>query len=441
MKALLIGDNSSALNWGGRGASIALYQMLEQKFQVTGTISGSVFMLGSAGFGYINTFFPKRYNWLFLSFVANRKKRKAFDYYVRVEEFFGAKDFISSDPEETVRNILACKDKYPPIGAIYDKVADADLLIVNGEGDVVFTTPPRREALFILAMIALGIHLGKKVAFVNALVSDCPTTGRNKETLSAARKALSRCNATVLRDQQSFDYVKDEMPEVAADLVPDSLFTWNSIIQKYQYEIPASGDVLVPYPEQRENLGKLDFSKPYICIGGSAAAVGNQEKAEEHFSLIVEKAKLLGYEVYLTENDGRDGFLRSVAARTGTAYVPVNTSIFAAGAILANARLFISGRYHPTILASMGGTPCIFLGSTAHKMQSLQQLLEYDCIREFPVFPCAAECDEMLELAREYLGRGKPLREKIRDVARRRCEEATTLPKIIMDRVKIAASR
>jgi ADP-heptose:LPS heptosyltransferase len=225
------------------------------------------------------------------------------------------------------------------------------------------------------------------------------------------------------------------MPAVVPDLIPDSLFTWYPIIDKLRLEVPARGDLLMPFPENRGNLGRIDFSKPYICIGGSAGAVDEPERAVEHFSLIVEKAKTLGCEIYLTENDGRDDFLRTVAARTGTAYIPVNTSIFAGGSILANARLFISGRYHATILASIGGTPCIFLGSSAHKMHSLQEVLEYDRVREFPVFASEQECDEIVRLSREHLDQGEVLRERIRGVVRKRCDEAKRLPELILHRI------
>ena len=441
MKALLVGDNSSNPNWGGRGASMALYDMLERRFEVSAAIRGSAFSLSSAGFGYIDTLVPRRYRWIFLYLVAGRSRRKLFDYFVRFQEFLGAKDFISIDPEETVRNILASKERYPEIGDIFNKAAAADILILNGEGDLVFTTPPRREALFLLGMAALGVHLGKKVAFVNALVSDCPVTGRNVAVVAAARRVLAKCDAVILRDRQSYEFVRNEMPEVVPHLIPDSLFSWYPIIDKCRTELPANGDLLIPFPEQRKNLGRIDLSKPYICIGGSAAAVADYERAVEQYSQIVEKAKILGYEIYLTENDGRDRFLRAVAARTGTAYIPVNTSIYASGAILANARLFISGRYHPTILASIGGTPCVFLGSTAHKMGSLQEVLEYDYIREFPVFPSADDCDEIVRLARKYLDEGDSLRERIRSVARRRCDEALTLADTIYDRVAVGASR
>lgn len=414
---------------------MALYDMLQRRFTVSGTISGSSFSLSSAGFGYINTLFPNRYDWVFLHLVINRKKRKIFDYIVRFAELLGAKDFISIDPAETVHNILAFKDRHRGIGELFNKVNSADVVVVHGEGDMVFATPPRREALFLLGMAALGLHLGKKVAFVNALVSDCPSTGRNLDVFSAARQVLPKCNPVILRDRQSYEYVKSEMPEVVPYLIPDSLFTWYPIIDRSRSQIPTNGDLLLPFPEQRDNLGRLDFSKPYICVGGSAAAVENHDKAVEHFSLIVEKAKVLGYEVYLTENDGRDVFLRSVAARTGTAYIPVNTSILAAGAILANARLFISGRYHPAILASLGGTPCIFLGSSAHKMRSLQEVLEYDYIREFPVFASSEECDEMIRLARNYLDEGHLMRERIRSISKRRCDEAMRLPSVMLDRI------
>jgi polysaccharide pyruvyl transferase WcaK-like protein len=417
---------------------MALYDMLEKKFHVSATVSGSAFSLSSAGFGFINLPFPRRYEWLFRHFAINRRRKKLFDYVVRFGEFLGVKDFISLDPDETVGNILAAKGSNPEIRSIFEKVAGADLVVVHGEGDLVFATPPRREALFLLGMAALGTHLGKKVAFVNALVSDCPTTGRNLSVLSAARTVLSKCSAVVLRDRESFDYVRREMPAVSPDLVPDSLFTWFPLIDRLRSEIPANGDLLLPFPGDRENHGKINFSKPYICIGGSAAAVANPQKAIEHYSQMVEKAKTLGFEIYLTENDGRDEFLRAVAARTRTAYIPVHTSIFAAGAILANARLFISGRYHATILASIGGTPCIFLGSSAHKMRSLQEVLEYDHIREFPVFASADEYEEIVSLSREYLRRGRELREKIRSVARKRCDEAMALPELVLDRVSPA---
>ena len=80
----------------------------------------------------------------------------------------------------------------------------------------------------------------------------------------------------------------------------------------------------------------------------------------------------LGYRVYLTENDSPDSFLQQSRQGEGMlASFRWMRPFSMCGAVLAHARLFISGRYHPSIFASLGGTPCIFLESHAHKMSSL----------------------------------------------------------------------
>jgi hypothetical protein len=449
MKALLVGDNSSNQNWGGRGGSIALYQLLAKKFQITGTISGSTFILPGAGwpivgrpflfpnasFGYVNTLLPPRYNWLFLNLRANRHKSRILDYYLRIEELWGAKDFIALDPYQTVENILRYKGRHAELQEIYEKARMADVLVINGEGDMVFTIPAARETLFLLGMAELGLYLNKKVAFVNSIISDCPVTGRNVKTFEFTRSILSRCDAVLLRDYQSLEYVANEMPDVLCSLVPDSLFSWFPIIERYRSVVPANGDFILPFPENKDNLGKLDFSRPYICIGGSALAASGKEKAIDCFSRLLAKIQELNCPVYLTETCGGDSFLQAVAAQRGVGLVPVYTSVFMSGAILANAKLFVSGRYHPTILASLGGTPCIFLGSIGHKMRSIQKILEYENIREFSPFPSSSEIDEIFHLARGYLRGGERLRESIKAVAKRQCEEAMRLPDIILKRI------
>src|SRR5208282_6945407 len=159
MKVLLVGDNSTNINWGGRGGSMALLNMLSAKFQISGIISGNIFLLEKAGFGYVNTLMPPRYNWIFLYLLSNRQRRKVFDFYIRLEKWLGAKDFIAHDPAETVENILRFKSKVEEIQDIYEKVQYADVIVIHGEGDLVFTTPPRRTALFLLGIAELGLHL------------------------------------------------------------------------------------------------------------------------------------------------------------------------------------------------------------------------------------------------------------------------------------------
>lgn len=149
------------------------------------------------------------------------------------------------------------------------------------------------------------------------------------------------------------------------------------------------------------------------------------------YSQLVDAVQKLGYRVYLTENDQSDSFLQTVAAERQVGVVPSTTSILMCGAIVANARLFISGRYHASILASLGGTPCIFLGTHSHKNGSLSRLLEYDVHRQFSAFPEDSEIGEIVSMAHDYIQQGQSLRSRISDVSRLRCAEATTLPAML----------
>jgi polysaccharide pyruvyl transferase WcaK-like protein len=218
------------------------------------------------------------------------------------------------------------------------------------------------------------------------------------------------------------------MPETNSSLIPDSLFAWLPLYESESSRPPLNGDFLLPHPEKDEYWGKLDFSQPYICIGGGALASSQPERSVECYGRLIDAIRQLGYQVYLTENDLPDSFLQQVAREKGVGIVPADAPILLCGAVLAHARLFISGRYHPSIFASLGGTPCIFLGSHAHKMGSLSRVLEYDVQREFNAFPNDSDIAEIVSTAKQYLDQGETLRARIRQVARLRSDEATQLP-------------
>ena len=431
MKILLVGDNRTSGNWGGRGGSIALRQILSKKFERIETIRGSAFHLSSAGYGYINTFMPSRQNELFMFLLNNRHRKRVFDWYVKLEEMFGAKDFISENPIESLENFFRNYSKYGEMHHLLAKMKEADIIVINGEGDMVFTTPPRRQVLFQLFIIALAVNLGKSVFFVNAMISDCPITGRNQETFQTSKEYLKKCNAVSVRDPLSFEILKNEMQVENIALIPDSLFGWFPVYEKYGNCLPENGDFIIPHPEEDELFGKLNFKIPYVCLGGSALAAQEPERAITCYADLISELKKCGYPVYLTENDGPDSFLRGVAKKCGLGLVPVTVPIYMAGAILSNARLFISGRYHAAIFASLGGTPCIFMGTVAHKMNSLQMVLACRDVKQFSAFPQRHEILEIGSFAQKLLKEGKPKRDEIKGVVEERSKEAWGLNQFI----------
>ncbi len=431
MKVLYIGDHRDSMNWGGRGQSIALHQLLERNLEISGVIPGASVLSTEAVDGYVSTLLPQQY---FRFLWRIRNKMKLADWYLRVvEERFGARDFLTDEPAKSAETLIRYRSKNPGLGEIYEQLAGADLVVINGEGSGIFRTPFRRDFFFYLAMIELGVRLNKKIFYVNGIISDCPFTGRNSKNFDSARKTLAKCHAVLVRDPESLDYLKREMPEVECEYIPDALFTWFPIYERFGACVPPNGDFVIPPPEKNEYLGKLDFSKPYICMGGSAWAANHQEQAVDHYLRLLEKVRQLGYPVYLTQNCGGDRFLQEVASVSDCGIVPWNTPIFMAGAILANAQLFISGRFHATILASLGGTSCVFLGTHSHKMESLKKTLGYDLQEQFSGMPTDQEIDEIVTLSDQYLKEGAPLRHKIKAVVAKRCEEASQLPQRILD--------
>jgi len=426
MKVLFVADNRTSVNWG-RGASIALSQILSGSFDITGRVTCDFFDLSTAEAGYVGTFMPPKYYPLF-RYLLLRRRRRPFAWYIKLERLLGAQDFIAEDPAVSIDNLLAHKHRHPALARIYDQATEAELLVLDGDGDIIFSTPPRRTTLFLLAMIELGIRLEKPVFLVNSMISDCPLTGRNKTTLAAARRLFAQCSAVSLRDPESLDYVQKEMPETNCSLIPDSLFAWFPLYGSGSSYPPLNGDFLLPHPEKDEYWGKLDFSQPYICVGGGALAASQPERSVECYTRLVDAIRQLGYRVYLTENDLPDAFLQRVAREKDVGIVTVDAPILLCGAVLAHARLFISGRYHPSIFASLGGTPCIFLASHAHKMGSLSRVLEYDDHQEFNAFPGDSDIADIVATARKYLDQGEALRASIRQAAKLRCDEAMGLP-------------
>lgn len=429
MKVFLVGDNRTNVNWG-RGASMALRDILSRFFEISGCVTGDFFDLSAAEAGYVHTLIPSRY-YRHFRYLLERRKRRIVSWYIQLEHLWGAHDFISTDPIASVNSLLAEKHRYPALGHIYNNAAAAEVFIIDGDGDIVFSTPPRRATLFILAMIELGLRLGKPVFLVNSMISDCPVSGRNNETLAAARTLFARCKAVALRDYESLRFAQTEMPEANASFVPDSLFSWFSRYEGPNRQLPVDGDFILPHPEKAEYWGKLDFSQPYLCIGGGALASWYPDRAAESYGRLVDAVGKLGLRVYLIESDLPDSFLQRVAAVKEIGIVPADAPILLCGAVLAHARLLISGRYHPSIFASLGGTPCIFLGSHAHKMGSLPEVLEYEEPRQFEAFPCNAEIAQIVALAQAYLEQGQRLRDCIRSVAKIRADQANGLPELL----------
>lgn len=425
MKVLFVDDNRENPNWGCRATTHSLLQLIKRKYEVIGTIKQKLAVdPHPIGFPLLH-YLDYKY---FRGYLLKRILKKPF-----IQKFLGIiPDYMSPDPSESIRNLLKYKNRDPQLSFIYEKVRAADAVILNGEGCMIFTTPPRRDLLFQLMIIDLATtHFHKPVFYVNAMASDCPVNGRNQETAKFAVNSLSRCRTVTFRDYYSVKLFNKLTNNVNHMFKPDALFSWYGYFQNNNGQLPSNGDFVIPFVEEESLFGKFNFNTPYICIGGSSLAAKYPKDAIQPYCDLVNRLKMIGMPVYLIQTCVGDSFLQDVSNITNVPLLPVRVPILLGGAVLANARVFISGRFHPSIFASLGGTPCIFLGSNSHKTLSLQQVLEYDAVKEFPVIPKADDIEGIYHMAQEILKRGDEIRSRIRAVSKKLGEEAITLLDVI----------
>lgn len=421
MRIVYVGDNRVRGNFGCRATSTALSQLISENHEIVGRITGK-----HTHFDTDELFFKDGWSEQVYKFWGSKKHwaywKKLFFLYTRLKTrggkyYFSKYDFISLDLEKSIENLKKLIWANPSYKEFDLSQYDFDALVINGEGSFIFSTPIWRESLVISMEIYWALKMGKKVFFLNAMFSDAPTNPHNEKMASLVNQLLSKCNLVTVREEMSYEYAQRYLPDVQAYIYPDALFSWFDLIND-SHKVDNLKYYMAHSAECDEFYNDITFEKPYALIAGSSSGVIGRdfEKTIHAYSNLVEKAKSeLGMRVYLIQVCEGDEFLNEVGKRTNTVVIPMETPIVAAAKILANARVFISGRYHPAILASLGGTPCVFMSSNSHKTKSVQKILAYEDIREFNVIPDDNDCKAMVGIAKERVSQGESLRRAIRN--------------------------
>jgi polysaccharide pyruvyl transferase WcaK-like protein len=361
----------------------------------------------------------------------------------RADRFLGARgDFLhSSDPAASAMDVVQYRGEHPELDQLYRDVEAADTVVIDGDGSLVLRDSPGRMLHLSMALIHLCKKLDTPVHYVNSILSDSSVTGRNKDYLAVVLNTLRLCSSVLLRDPDSVDLLRTVAPDIDCEMVPDSLFAWFRKTADLVRNMPSDGDLIIPHGEEkRSTLGRLDFSGEFICVSGGSRAAGQRSISTERYIRLIKRLRSLGYPIYLVPTCRGDEFLESVSRETNTPLVPVRISVHMGTAIIAKSRLLISGRYHPSIMAAMGGAPCIFFEADSHKALSLQRLLGYDEPVQFSSAPTDSEIDAILARSQELLQQGEELRTQIKNAAYARYEEACRLPAFIAEATEAALS-
>lgn len=438
MKVVYVGDNRNRGNFGCRATSTALAQLIERNHTIVGTVTGK-YTNSDNGQLFFYQHLPK----------GIYKKLGGFKYWTDLKTglylfarmikghhyYFSNFDFIDYNFEKSVKNLIDCIPANPGLKEMDLRQYDFDALVVNGEGSFIFATPAWRECLVEAMLMWWALKLGKKVYYLNGMLSDDPYTLHNTETISAIENIFQQCEIVQVREMQSYEYAKKYFSTSKLIMKPDALFTWYDYIND-EYKVTDGRYIIGPSGAFNETFECYDFTKDYLCIAGSSSVGLASKDIEEIISAYVKLVNMvrkeIGLDIYLVEVCEGDKFLCEVAKRTKVKLIPIDTPIISAAKILSNAKVFISGRYHPAILASMGGTPCVFMGSNSHKTRSLQELLQYDFVHEYDVLPNEDEVEKMIGQAKKEIAEGEGLRERIKN----RCYELRNAAMEIADLIK-----
>ncbi len=427
MRIAMVADNSVAANWGCRGTSFALRSMLAER----GEISGVITRYEIIGRLAHSPLVPNR----IYGAAADRVRKRSLPMIGTLMAGIGEFTPWSLDLDANAAALAALRGKARAADIIFDAIENADIVVVNGEGEMIFSDPPRQGLLATMTIMKIALDAGKPVHYLNAMISpshaaQADRSATEERTLEVAAGLLARCTVG-LRDPLSMRVAAKLMPEVETHYRPDALFSWAG-----ELAFPGVGgpvaDRIQPLLDQNGVRAPKALSGDYLVVSGSSAAANvDRGTAIDAYCRLVEKLRGLGPSPLLIPTCTGDNFLHEVARRTGVESLPVTTPIMAGAMILANASAMVSGRWHPSIMASLGGTPTVMLGSNSHKTSALLEMLPYDHDHPFGTLPTEQESIEIRDLLSQEILAGTDRRAEIAAHAATLGREARTLMDLV----------
>ncbi|MBB5729224.1 polysaccharide pyruvyl transferase family protein [Sphingomonas prati] len=414
MRLTIVADNSTEVNWGCRATSIALRQLLSRDHEIVGTITRDLLKAPLTS----SRRATEDLHWGLTRRLRRPKLLRAPVAGRIATAVMDAGGRYHAPTDDAVRDgelLWTLRETSPKARRIVAAIAGCDAIVVNGEGEMIFSTPPRPTLRQTLAICALAGRMGKRVFYVNGMISRPPDGRVDAATVAAAAGVLAGAQVAV-RDHHSVDVAAELLPGIAPPFFADSLFTWR---RHFAETATARYDAsrVSSWFERTGTAMPAVCNTSFVAISGSSSAAPRPVEAAARYTELVGALKALGLPMLLMPTCLGDNFLHRVARRTGVPIMPADAPIMACAAVAANAQLLVSGRWHPSIMAALGGTPCVFLGSNSHKTLSIQHLLRYDDPVEYGALPSAEDIAQVVLRARGLLKGGMGARARVSEAA------------------------
>ena len=349
----------------------------------------------------------------------------------RINRLFGREDdYIADCPFESVKRYFKFLKYSQELQSLENDFELSDAVVINGEGTLILGNPMNRDARYLLFILALSLLKQKPVYLLNAMITECPFTGCSITAKKQTAELLSSCKVIACREKESLDYVNGLIGSDKTKLIPDALFTWKERFLRAAAAIKSDPSLAITF---RSNLEFSDpiLDKPYICVSSSSSAHRFGVTVPKQMVKLAKALSGLGCRVIFIATCAGDQHLENAAREANVAYLPPDLPVMAGAGILAGALVYVTGRYHPAIMAAAGGVPTIFLGSNSHKTRSVQKLLNYDKCIEFPICLSDSDINAIVDLAINYISNRNVISKKVSEAVDKRSREALAFSKII----------
>jgi hypothetical protein len=282
-------------------------------------------------------------------------------------------------------------------------IETADVVVINGEGAIYGT---ERKGYLALTIAHLARRAGKPVALVNQTVELSDPGMR-----SLAAVVLPEVDALTFREPRSVRECRELLGDIEPRLVPDAAFSYAASSGPAWWEWASRPDAMSVYPDRLPRL-----EEGYVCVGGSSAFLrGGAGSIDPTASL---RRIVTGLQaeapVVLTASDPVDErLLRPLARELGCGFVGAALPVPQAIDLVANAAVYVTGRWHPSIFASLGGTPVVGISGNSFKVEAFQELIGAGR----PTFAAAGLAgaeDDVVAAAVAAVAEGQDLRDRIR---------------------------
>lgn len=367
-------DNTDAPNWGCRGTSLALRDCIDGAERHVSSFPRAIAVRTVARIPPWRL--PSRAT-QFADRLAGRANTAVASSMLPLVRHL---DAIGEDFDRSARRLEAVARSNELWADVLETIRRSTAVVINGEGSMIFTTPPRRDLLFQMTIARVAQRFGVPVHYVNAVISPCPQKGENRGTIDACMAVLASCASVIVRDPVSAEYARSlGLPPQKVRCVPDALFTWSTFEQALAR--PSVFAELESFPERGTIFSeRTRLPERYIALSGASVPPGTDRGAwiERFVELVGRIEGEFGLPIVLVAPDEGDAFLAAVGVRTHKPVVGPTTPILRGCGLLAHADAYVSGRYHPSIMAALGGTPLVHFTSNSHKLEGLRELLHED---------------------------------------------------------------